>query len=297
VDAQAAGEFLAVAPQCATPERAPAAAPRGARAFAKIIHQSAGMARQLALARKMADFAVPVLILGESGTGKGLFAEALHAASPRAAQPFLAVHCGAMARDQVNSELFGHKRGAFAGAERDHLGLLVAADGGTLFLDQINALPLDTQLRLLRVLHQGEVTPLGGSQPIKVNVRLISASHADLAKEAAQGRFSLELFHSLAVGVLNLPALRQRPEDIALLTEHFMQRINQQARARPAWQPREIAAEARALLSAQAWPGNVRELYHTLLRAVMWSEQAQIGAADLQAAQCCLQSAAPAVAG
>lgn len=257
-------------------------APLDAPEFDRIVHRSPEMRQQIDLARRIAAHDVPVLILGETGTGKELFAEAIHAASQRAKAPFIAVNCGAIPRELVNAELFGHKKGAFTGADRDRKGHFREADGGTLFLDEIGDLPLDAQVRLLRALQQHEITPLGESKPVKINVRIIAATHRDLAVDVAEGRFREDLFHRLAVGILNLPPLRDRTGDVDLLIDHFLRQLNADARDKPESQSKEISPEARKLLLAHDWPGNIRELYHTLLRAVIWSNSPTIKPEDIQ---------------
>ena len=250
--------------------------------FDKIIHASPAMREQIQLAQKIAAHEVPVLILGETGTGKELFAEAIYSASSRAGGPFIAVNCGAMPKDLANSELFGHKKGAFTGADSARSGHFREAEGGTLFLDEIGDLPLDSQVRLLRVLQQHEITPLGESKPVKVNVRIIAATHRDLLKDVAEGRFREDLFHRLAVGILNLPPLRDRDGDLDLLIAHLLDQINRDAAEKPEAQHKKISPEARNLLLLHRWPGNIRELYHTLLRATIWSSSAIIEATDIQ---------------
>ncbi|WP_345944709.1 sigma-54 dependent transcriptional regulator [Variovorax sp. dw_954] len=252
--------------------------------FAKILHASEGMRSQVALAQRIAVHEVPVLILGETGTGKELFAEAIHATSARNGKPFLAVNCGAIPPELANSELFGHKRGAFTGATSNRKGHFQEADGGTLFLDEIGDLPLETQVRLLRALQAREVTPVGESSPVKVNARVIAATHRDLLADVASGRFREDLFHRLAVGILRLPPLRERGADITLLLDSFLRQINADAKGRPEAQEKSLAPDAKALLLAHSWPGNVRELYHTLLRASIWSLGPEIGTADVTAA-------------
>ena len=252
--------------------------------FEKIIHQSQAVASQIGLARRIAAYEVPVLILGETGTGKELFAEAIHAASSRAGQPFVAVNCGAIAPELANSELFGHKKGAFTGATVDRKGHFLEASGGTLFLDEVGDLPLDTQVRLLRALQSQEITPMGQSKPIKINTRILAATHRDLAADVAAGRFREDLFHRLAVGILQLPPLRERTGDVELLTHHFLASINADSAGRPEAQNKTITPAALKLLQSHAWPGNVRELYHTLLRAVIWSAGPDVTEQDIQAA-------------
>jgi DNA-binding NtrC family response regulator len=253
-------------------------------AFEKIIHQSQAVASQIGLARRIAAYEVPVLILGETGTGKELFAEAIHAASSRAGQPFVAVNCGAIAPELANSELFGHKKGAFTGATADRKGHFLEASGGTLFLDEVGDLPLDTQVRLLRALQSHEITPMGQSKPIKINTRILAATHRDLAADVVAGRFREDLFHRLAVGILQLPPLRERTGDAELLTHHFLASINADSAGRPEAQNKTITPAALKFLQSYAWPGNVRELYHTLLRAVIWSAGPDVTEQDIQAA-------------
>lgn len=252
--------------------------------FDKIIHQSQMVANQISLARRIAAYEVPVLILGETGTGKELFAEAMHAASSRANQPFVAVNCGAIAPELANSELFGHKKGAFTGATAERKGHFLEASGGTLFLDEVGDLPLDTQVRLLRALQSHEITPMGQSKPIKINTRILAATHRDLAADVAAGRFREDLFHRLAVGILRLPPLRERTGDLEMLTLHFLASINADSAGRPEAQNKTITPAALKLLQSHAWPGNVRELYHTLLRAVIWSAGPDVTEQDIRAA-------------
>lgn len=262
-----------------------AAGPKGsAPEFAAVVHRSQAVEHQIELARRMAAYDVPILILGETGTGKELFADAIHKASRRAGGPFVPVNCGAIAPELANSELFGHAKGAFTGAVRDHKGHFEAANGGTLFLDEIGDLPLDTQVRLLRVLQSKAVTRVGGMKPTPVDVRIVAATHRDLAADVAIGRFREDLFHRLAVGILNLPPLRERGADVELLVDHFMAQINEEGAGKPEAVRKNISADARKLLVSHSWPGNVRELYHTLMRAVIWSRGEVIDVADIRAA-------------
>jgi len=252
--------------------------------FNKIVHRSAAVRSQIDLARRIAVLNVPVLILGETGTGKELFAEAIHAASSRSGEVFVPVNCGAIAPELANSELFGHKRGAFTGAVGERKGHFQEASGGTLFLDEVGDLPLDTQVRLLRALQTGEVTPLGASKPVKVNVRIVAATHRDLAADVAAGRFREDLFHRLAVGILRLPPLRDRDRDVYALIDHFMAQINADGQGRPENQEKKLSDGAKKVLVSYAWPGNVRELYHTLVRASIWAPGGTISADDARAA-------------
>ncbi len=254
------------------------------RHFDKIVHRSAAVHQQIELAQRIAVHEVPVIILGETGTGKELFAEAIHAASSRGGKQFIPVNCGAISSELASSELFGHKKGSFTGAVSDRKGHFVEANGGTLFLDEVGDLPLETQVRLLRVLQAKEVTPLGSSQPVKVDVRIIAATHRDLAADVSTGRFREDLFHRLAVGILRLPPLRDRDGDVDLLLDAFLEQINADARGKPEAQEKKISQDARKLLNTYAWPGNIRELYHTLLRASIWSLTPEIQAEDVKAA-------------
>ena len=257
--------------------------------FGKIIHKSSAVKSQIQLAQRIAAHDVPVLILGETGTGKELFAEAICAASDRAQKPFIAVNCGAIAPELANSELFGHVKGAFTGAIGARKGHFQEADGGTLFLDEVGDLPSDTQVRLLRALQAKEVTPLGDSKAIKVDVRIIAATHRDLADDVASGRFREDLFHRLAVGILKLPPLRERDGDVDLLIDTFLESINADARGKPEAQDKKISLGARKLLISYSWPGNIRELYHSLLRASIWSIGDEIQTEDVKSALLLIQ--------
>lgn len=252
--------------------------------FSKILHRSTAVSRQIQLARRIAVHDVPVLILGETGTGKELFAEAICAASERAGKPFVAINCGAISPELANSELFGHIKGAFTGATNSRKGHFQEAHGGTLFLDEVGDLPLESQVRLLRALQAKEVTPVGDSRPVQVDVRIVAATHRDLLADVSSGRFREDLFHRLAVGIVHLPPLRERDGDIELLAETFLNQINSDARGKPEAQEKKISENARKLLLLHPWPGNIRELYHSLLRAAIWSTGPVITAEDLQAA-------------
>jgi DNA-binding NtrC family response regulator len=263
-------------------ERLSDSLPKSPPEFEKIIHQSQVMAEQIDLARRIAAHDVPVLILGETGTGKELFAEAIAKASRRKEKPFIAINCGAISKDLINSELFGHKKGSFTGADSHRKGLFQEANNGTLFLDEIGDLPLDAQVKLLRTLQEGKVTPVGENSAIKVDVRIIAATHKDLMHEVSIGNFREDLFHRLAVGILQLPPLRERKGDISLLIDHSMERINSDAKDQPEWQNKIISPNIKKILIEYPWPGNVRELHHTLLRASIWSKQVEISELDLK---------------
>ena len=256
-----------------------------AQEFAAIVHQSSVMREQIELTRRVAVYDVPVLILGESGTGKELFAHAIHLSNPKRKNAlFVPVNCGAIPTELANSELFGHVKGAFTGAVKSHDGYFTQADGGTLFLDEIGDLPLDAQVRLLRVLQTKEVTPVGSGMARKVDVRIVAATHRDLAADVAVGRFREDLFHRLAVGILRLPPLRERSGDLDVLIDLFLSTFNADARDRPEAQHKVLSEQARKLLHAHDWPGNVRELQHTLLRAAIWSPGESIDARDVESA-------------
>jgi two-component system response regulator AtoC len=219
-----------------------------------------------------------VLVQGESGTGKELVARALHDLSPRAALPFVAVNCGAIPAELIESELFGHARGAFTDASRAKKGLAEEADGGTLFLDEIGELPLPLQVKLLRFLEDEQVRPLGDVRSRQVDVRVVAATARDLRAAVASGQFREDLLYRLDVVALRLPPLRERGEDVLLLAGHFLARYG---RLRPELAALRLSDEAREALLAHRWPGNVRELEHALERAVVLAEGALIREEDL----------------
>ena len=252
--------------------------------FAEILHRSAAMKRVILRARRVAPRSVPVLIEGETGTGKELVARAIHRASPRRGRPFVAVNCGALSPELVESELFGHERGAFTGASARRDGHFVAADGGTLFLDEIGELPLSAQVKLLRALQEGEVLPVGSSRPRTVNVRAIAATNRSLPSEVGAGRFREDLFYRLAVAVLRLPSLRERAEDLALLIDRLLERVNRESEQQPGQVHKKLSAGARNLLLSHPWPGNVRELQNTLSRAALWSSEETLTVDDVREA-------------
>ena len=250
--------------------------------FSAIIHRCSTMKRVLARAAWIAVRAVPVLIQGESGTGKELLARAIHQASPRNEAPFVAVNCGAIPPDLLESEFFGHRRGAFTGADSDRVGHFEEASGGTLFLDEIGELPLNLQVKLLRVLQEGQVYPLGSSKPVTVNVRILGATNRDLIAEVATGAFREDLFHRIAVGILNLPPLRDRSGDLSLLVDAFSVELNAELADQPGYIRRRVKPSARKALLSHDWPGNVRELRNTLLRAFAWSQSPEISTKDIE---------------
>ena len=225
-------------------------------AGSRIIGQSRTLDKVLELARNYARTDFPVLLSGESGTGKELFAREIHAESPRADQPFVAINCSAIPANLLESELFGFRKGAFSGAARDKSGILVSAQGGTVFLDEIGDMPLDLQAKLLRVLQEGEVMPLGDSRPVKIDIRIVSATNRPLKELIEEGGFREDLFFRLNVLPLSLPPLRERKDDIPLLLEYFMAR-----HAGPEHLAQKFLDQgARQCLTHHKWPGNVREL-------------------------------------
>jgi len=228
--------------------------------------------------RRVAPQKTTVLVTGESGTGKELVARALHELSPRAGFPFVALNCGAIPEALLESELFGHVRGAFTDAVRNKKGLAAEADGGTLFLDEIGELPLGLQPKLLRFLQDEEVRPVGDVRSRRVDVRVVAASARDLKRAVADGRFREDLYWRLAVVPLTVPPLRERPGDVPALAEHFLARY---ATLRPELGPLSFDDDARAALAAHRWPGNVRELEHAIERAVVMAEGPVVREADL----------------
>jgi two-component system response regulator PilR (NtrC family) len=232
--------------------------------FEGVIGKSGGIEKIYQLVQKVAASNTTVLIMGESGTGKELVARAIHFNGSRRDQPFVAVNCGAIPESLIESELFGHVRGAFTGAVSDHLGLFKQADQGTIFLDEVGELPLHLQVKLLRVLQEKIVTPIGGNKPIKVDVRVISATNKDLRKEMEEGRFREDLFYRLNVVQMVMPPLRNRKEDISALAHHFMHKFA----GLHGKQVEEISSSALMHLMGYAYPGNVRELENILEHAV-----------------------------
>ncbi|HTH76457.1 MAG TPA: sigma 54-interacting transcriptional regulator [Trinickia sp.] len=230
--------------------------------------------------RKVAMTDAPVFVSGESGTGKELTAVAIHERSARRDAPFVAINCGAIPAHLLQSELFGYERGAFTGASQRKIGRIEAADGGTLFLDEIGDLPLESQASLLRFLQEGRMERLGGQESVHVDVRVISATHVDMARAMDEGRFRADLYHRLCVLQIDEPPLRARGKDIELLARHMLERFRKDGARRL----RGFSADAIAAIHNYAWPGNVRELINRVRRAIVMSEGRHITAHDLELA-------------
>src|SRR5437867_558432 len=215
------------------------------------------------------------LIQGESGTGKELVAREIHYRSRRATGPFVSINCGAIPRDLLESSLFGHVKGSFTGAVKDSAGLLQVAEGGTFFLDEVGETPLATQVKLLRAIQEREIIPVGGTQPVRIDCRLVAATNADLEREVAEGRLRADLFYRLNVIPIRLPSLRQRRDDIPLLVDHFLKR---HAQNNP---PKTVEKDAMELMMKYDWPGNVRELENVMERALVLDESGVVEPEDL----------------
>ena len=244
----------------------------------EIITRNHAMKEILNQAKMVATTDARVLISGESGTGKELIARAIHNASPRHEKPFVAINCSAMAEDLLESELFGHEKGAFTGATRSHKGLFQAAEGGTLLLDEIGDMPLPLQVKLLRVLQEHQVRPVGSTEAIDVDVRVISATHRDLQEMMGEGQFRDDLYYRLNVVNIKIPSLDQRREDIPLLVARFLQQISKEAD-----QERKVyAPEAVEMLVTAEWPGNIRQLYNVVRQNVALSRSPVISAELVQ---------------
>jgi two-component system, NtrC family, response regulator GlrR len=234
---------------------------------AEIVTRSSLVEEKLSQAHMVAGTDARVLITGESGTGKELLARAIHNASPRRAKPFVAINCSAMAENLLESELFGHIKGSFTGAVRDHAGLFQAADGGTLLLDEIGDMPMRLQVKLLRVLQENNIRPIGAADAIPVNVRVVSATHRDLQQLMISGQFREDLYYRLNVVHIEMPSLNRRREDIPLLVSHFLAQISNESGVRKIYAP-----EAVELLATADWPGNIRQLSNVVRQNVALSQ-------------------------
>ena len=248
----------------------------GAMTFKDVVTKSEDMLRMIRLGERAARSSIPVLIEGESGVGKELMARAIQGSSDRKGRAFVTVNCGALPENLVESILFGHEKGAFTGATERHVGKFVEANGGTLFLDEIGELPLDTQVKLLRALQEGEVDPVGSRRPVKVDIRLISATNQNLLELVKSGRFREDLFYRLNVFPITIPPLRNRRADIPDLARRFCARFAAEEGKRL----RGLTAESLALLSSYRWPGNVRQLENAIFRAVVLADGDELTVAE-----------------
>ena len=248
----------------------------GAMGFKDLVGESAALAHVARLGERAAASTIPILITGESGAGKEVIARAIQGSSERSGRAFITVNCGAIPENLVESILFGHEKGSFTGASAKHVGKFQEANGGTIFLDEIGELPLDMQVKLLRVLQESEVDPIGAKRPVKVDVRVISATNRDLAEEVKKGSFREDLFYRLNVFPIEAPALRERPEDIPALIDHFIRRYNAEERR----DVRGVRHEVMEVLKRHPWPGNVRQLENAVFRAVVLAEDAYLSAED-----------------
>jgi two-component system nitrogen regulation response regulator NtrX len=244
----------------------------------QLVGSGAAMRKLLAQIDRVAASEIRVCILGETGTGKELVARAIHDRSQRRDMPFITLNCAAVPAELIESELFGHEKGAFTGAAGRHIGKFEQAEGGTLFLDEIGDMPVAMQAKLLRVLEESEIERVGGERPVKVNVRVVVATHRNLEELVAQNTFRRDLFHRVYVFPLFLPSLRERPEDFAELLAHFARQVASQN----GWKEKEFAEDAIAMLQRYSWPGNVRELRNIVERLVLLAEGQKVSAEDVQ---------------
>ena len=248
----------------------------GSMDFDDLIGDSAALRHVVKLGQRAAASNIPILISGESGTGKEMVARAIQGSSDRAGRPFITVNCGAIPENLVESILFGHEKGSFTGASAKHVGKFQEADSGTIFLDEVGELSQDMQVKLLRVLQEGEVDPIGAKRPVRVDVRVISATNRDLADDVKKGGFREDLFYRLNVFPIHVPPLRDRPEDIPGLIDHFIGRYNAEERRAV----RGVRHEVLEVLAMQSWPGNVRQLENAIFRAVVLADNAYLSADD-----------------
>ncbi len=248
--------------------------------FGNLIGSGPSMRRVFETIQKVAETDLTVLIRGESGTGKELVAQAIHNTSGRRDRPFVAVNCAAINRELVESELFGHEKGAFTGADQQRMGRFEAAEGGTIFLDEIGDMATETQAKVLRVLQERQFERVGGTRSVEVDVRVVAATHRNLEKEVEEGRFREDLYYRLKVVQLELPPLRERGEDLPALCDRFLEQVAE----RLGREKRRLSSEALACLAQHAWPGNVRELRNVLEQAAVLSSGEEIEEADLQLA-------------
>jgi transcriptional regulator with PAS, ATPase and Fis domain len=251
-----------------------------APAFNKIICQSDVMKKVIFKARLAAPRSIPVLLEGESGTGKELFAQAIHNSSPRKNEPFVVMNCGAIPASLIESELFGHEKGAFTGASQMKRGYFEQADKGTIFLDEIGELPKNMQVKLLRTVQEKEITRVGSIKNRKIDIRIIAATNRNLIDDVSNSLFREDLFYRLAVAVIKLPPLRDRTGDISQLIKHFLKQINKEYTNNH----KKLSASAKNIMLQHSWPGNVRELQNTMTRAALWAMDNTIAEEDIQEA-------------
>src|SRR4030095_13317334 len=245
--------------------------------FDSIIGKSAAIEKAVVLAKRVAPTHATVLLLGETGTGKEVFAQAIHSSSKRSGKPFLALNCSAFSKELLESEIFGHKAGAFTGATKDKKGLIEEANGGTLFLDEIGEMYIDLQSKLLRVLETNEFIKVGDTKPIKVSVRIIAATNRDLKEEIKDGKFREDLFYRLNVFAIRLPSLKERREDIPLLAENFLKLYSERTNKRVTRMSKEFIDH----LEKQEWKGNIRELKNVIERAVILADSSELSLEQL----------------
>lgn len=258
---------------------------QGDNSFDNFIGNSEIIVKLKKLVRRVSSTDSTVLVLGESGTGKDLISKAIHHHSPRCSGPFISINCAALPENLLESELFGYKKGAFTGAIKDKDGLFKVADGGTFFLDEVGNTSLAIQVKLLKVLEEKKITPLGETKPISVDVRLIAATNSDLDEEVKSGRFRADLFYRLNVIPIDIPALRERTEDIEILALHFIKKYCQKINI----PEKELSQEALEVLKKYQWPGNVRELENTLERAVLLNRTDKLELSDFPEKLCAKQ--------
>lgn len=249
---------------------------QGKLTFGDLIISTDTMERVVSLGQRAANSHIPVLIEGESGVGKELIARAIQGESDRAGAPFVVVNCGAIPENLIESTLFGHEKGSFTGAHEKRIGKFEEADGGTLFLDEVGELPLDAQVKLLRALQEGEIDPVGGKRPVKVNFRLISATNRDMIQRVKDGKFREDLYYRLNVFPIWIPPLKDRLEDVPQLAMHFLSRFSAEEGKRVS----SISDDAMRLLTQYSWPGNVRQLENAMFRAVVLTDGAELGVSE-----------------
>ncbi len=248
----------------------------GRLTFKDLVMRGEGMARVIALGKRAATSNIPVLIEGESGVGKELIARAIQGEADRAGKPFITVNCGAIPENLVESILFGHEKGSFTGASEKRIGKFQEADGGTLFLDEIGELPLDTQVKLLRALQEGEIDPVGSKKPVKIDIRLISATNRNLIEQVKEGRFREDLYYRLNVFPIWVPPLKERIEDVPELVNFFLARFAAEEGKRIA----SVTDDTMRMLQSYQWPGNVRQLENAVFRAVVLSDGTELSVSE-----------------